>query len=165
MEQQFCSPFDDAFDHDKLCNLVSATSVTKEIAESLLSVDKIGTESLEEFEGRMVIGHQKAFFDQIQRKNHKTFRSADKKLKVVNTSKEEVRIERDVLGTLLASDTEKGQPVDIDRALKYPLSPVCAPLCTADGNRRKTTKSQLFAAFDDMDMDPSEAHENSSTYL
>ena len=55
--------------------------------------------------------------------------------------------------------------IDIEKALKYPLSTVCAPLSTADGNRRKTKKSDLFSVLDDMEIDINDAHEKCKTYV
>ena len=55
--------------------------------------------------------------------------------------------------------------IDIEKTLKYPLSTVCAPLSTADGNRRKTKKSDLFSVLDDMEIDINDAHEKCKTYM
>ena len=82
-----------------------------------------------------------------------------------NAYKEEVKIERDILGTLLAEATQSGRVINIDKTLTYPRSPVCVPLCTADGSRRKTTKSDLFPAFENMEFGAGEAHNNCKRYL
>ena len=66
---------------------------------------------------------------------------------------------------MLALGVKERQTIDIDKALRYPLSPVCLPLCTADGNRRKTTKSGLYVAFDGMEADADEAHRNCKSYF
>ena len=49
------------------------------------------------------------------------------------------------------SHAKSGKSIDINKVLAYPLSPVCAPLSTADGNRRKTKKSDLLSVLDDME--------------
>ena len=99
----------------------------------------------------MVSNHTKAFFDPIKRNKQPNFKTTEMKLKVKNVSSEEVKVERNILGTLLAEATLSGDEVDIEKALAYPLSPVSVPLCTADGSRRKTTKRDLFSAFENIE--------------
>ena len=56
-----------------------------------------------------------------------------------------------VLGFLLTKSQELKSPVDIDEALKYPLSPVPLAIAHADGEKRKTNKSALYKfAFNSM---------------
>ena len=86
------------------------------------------------------------------------------KIKVVEAFKEEVRIERDILGTLLAAECEEGKAVSIDKALEYPLVQVCPSLSTCDG--KKTVKSNLFAALADMDeVNSDEGNQHCNTYM
>ena len=75
----------------------------------------------------MVSDKTKAFFDPIAKNKRPTFTTSEKKAKLKNVTKEEVWIGKDVLGTLLAEGNKTGTAIDIDEALKYPLSPVCAP--------------------------------------
>ena len=56
-----------------------------------------------------------------------------------------------MLGTLLVDATKTGGGIFIDKALTYLLTRVCAPLCTADRNRTKTKKSDLFSVLEDME--------------
>ena len=53
-------------------------------------------------------------------------------------------VQRDILGLLLAKSQELNSPIDMEEALKYPLSPVPLALAHADGQRRKTNKSALY---------------------
>ena len=85
----------------------------------------------------MVSDKTKAFVDPIAKNKRPTFATSEKKAKLKNVAKEEVRIEKDVLGTLR----------------------------TADGNRRKTKKSDLFSVLDDMEIDINDAHEKCKTYM
>ena len=57
-----------------------------------------------------------------------------------------------MFGTPPAEATKTLGVIDRDKVLIY-LSPFCAPLCTADENRRKTKKSDLFFAHEDMEID------------
>ena len=150
IKNQFISPFDDDLESDKLYKIVSGSYVTKEISNSLLKMNVIGEKCFTDFNLRLVESSKKAFFDTITRNKQATFRSLDIKLKVVNASKQEVKIERDVLGTLLASGCQEEKAVSIDKALEYPLLQVCPSLSTSDGEKRKTTKSNLFTAVSDM---------------
>ena len=165
LKTEFSSPFDEEYDNDKLYNIVSGRAVPENISDSLMNIDTIGRNYFKEFELRMVSNQEKAFFDPIKRKNQPTIKSSEKKIKVMNISIQEVKIERDVLGTLLALGVKERQTIDIDKALRYPLSPVCLPLYTANGNRRKTTKSDLYIAFDGMEADADEAHRNCKSYF
>ena len=76
------------------------------------------------------------------------------KVQIASKSKaKNLKIERDILGLLLAESSKSGFPVDINGALCYPLNPVPPSLCTADGVRRKTPKSDLMAVLGDMTVD------------
>ena len=55
----------------------------------------------------------------------------------------EVSVQRDILGLLLAKSQQLNAPIDMEKALKFPLSPVPLALAHADGERRKTNKSAL----------------------
>ena len=45
---------------------------------------------------------------------------------------------------LLAKSQQLNAPLDMEKALKFPLSPVLLALAHADGTRRKTNKSALY---------------------
>ena len=66
------------------------------------------------------------------------------KVKTTNGKIVEVSVQRDMLGFLLTKSQQLGSPIDINEALKYPLSPVPLSLAHADGERRKTNKSSLY---------------------
>ena len=76
----------------------------------------------------------------------KDFSSSNKKatIKKSNGKTVEVQVQRDVLGFLLAKSQEFESGVDIDEALKYPLSPVPLSIAHADGQKRKINKSELY---------------------
>ena len=116
--------------------MVSGQPVADITADSL-KIDEVGQKCLEEFKTRMVSDKSNAFFYPIAKNKRPTFATSEKKAKLKNTAKEEVRIEKDVLGTLR----------------------------TADGNRRETKKSDLFSVLDDMEIDINDAHERCKTYM
>ena len=165
LKVQFADPFCEDFDKQRLYNLVSGEAVSDSIAASSSRVLEIGNEGMQEFDQRMVAQKSKAFFDSITKNKRLTFSSAERKATLKNSSNEEVRIEKDVLGTLLAEATKSGKAIDINKALTYPLSPVCPPLSTADGNRRKTKKSDLLVMIDNMESTPDDAHRKCKTYM
>ena len=153
LKTQFTDPFCSDFDNQRLYNLVSGEPVSDGIAESMSKVEEVGNKAMLEFGQRMVSDKANAFFDPITKIPRQTFTSSEKKATLKNSSNEEVRIQKNVLGTLLAEAAKSGKPIDISKVLAYPLSPVCAPLSTADGNRRKTKKSDLLSVIDDMETD------------
>ena len=61
-----------------------------------------------------------------------------------NEKHREIAFQRDVLGLIAAKSSQKEKPVDIDRALTFPLAPIPLSLATPDGNRRKTPKNKLM---------------------
>ena len=74
------------------------------------------------------------------------FSNNEKKTKLKSSAGKtiEMAVQRDILGFLLAKSQELNLPVDIDEALKYPLSEVPLSIAHGDGSRRKTNKSALF---------------------
>ena len=165
MKTQFTNPFCEEFNQQKFYNLVSGQPVADIIADSLSKIDEVRQKCLEEFKTRMVSDKARVFFNPIAKNRRLTFATSEKKAKLKNAAKEEFRIQKDVLGRLLAEGNKTGTVINIDKALKYPFSPVCASLSTADGNKRKTKKSDLLSVLDDMEIDINNAHEKCKTYI
>ena len=115
LKTQFSSPFGEEYDNDKLYNIVSGRAVPENISDSLMNIHTIGRSYFKDFAVRMVSNQENAFFDPIKRKDQPTFKSSEKKIKVMNISIQEVKIERDVLGTLLALGVKDRQTIDIDK--------------------------------------------------
>ena len=86
------------------------------------------------------------FWDPIKKEDWHDFSENEKRTKFNTKSGKtiEVNVQRDILGFLLAKSQELNQPIDMDEALKYPLSEVPLPIAHADGSRRKTNKSLLY---------------------
>ena len=149
LKNDFIDPFIADLDHDKLHNLASGNSVTDDVAESLLTVQKRGTllrdDFFEQFNSECSI--KDPFFSPIKRVQWKSFTDASKKLKVSAKGKSrEITVQRDILGLLAAKFQQQNAAINIDKALCYPLAPVPLSLATCDGLRRKTAKSKLLNA-------------------
>ena len=86
------------------------------------------------------------FWDPIKKQEWNDFFASNKKTKVTskNGKVAEVAVQRDILGLLLAKSQMLNAPIDMEKALEFPLSPVPLALAHADGERRKTNKSALF---------------------
>ena len=54
-----------------------------------------------------------------------------------------VRVNRDIIGSLLSFSAKNNKPIDWENALSYPLTPIPLCLSTADGKSRKIAKSKL----------------------
>lgn len=91
--------------------------------------------------------YQKKFFFWFHSKTSSKY--SDIKLNASNASHKEVRTKRVILDTLLASGTQEGKAIDINKALNDLFRTFCTPSCTEDGKRRKTTKSNLFTVLED----------------
>ena len=66
------------------------------------------------------------------------------KIKGANGKTVEVAFQRNILGFLLAKSQELKSPIDIEEALRYPLSPIPLSIAHGDGQKRKTNKSALL---------------------
>ena len=86
----------------------------------------------------------KKLHDPIKKSPWIDFTSNSKISKVkVNGKIQDVKVQRDVLGALVAASHDGKCQVDIN-VLSYPLSPVSLPLASADGKQRKTNKAKLY---------------------
>ena len=56
----------------------------------------------------------------------------------------EVKVQRDILGLLLAKSQEINATVQMEECLKYPLCPVELSIAHGDGRKRKSNKSVLL---------------------
>jgi hypothetical protein len=149
LKNDFIDPFSGDLDHDKLYNLASGNSVTDDVAESLLTVQERGTLLRNDFFERLnsECSVKDNFFSPIKRVQWKSFTDASKKQKVSAKGKSrEITVQRDILGLLAAKSQQQNAPINIDKALCYPLAPVPLSMAACDGIRRKTAKSKLFNA-------------------
>ena len=94
--------------------MVSGAAVTDDISDNILKIEETGKQLAEELEGRMMAGHDKAFYSKFSQDKYQTFTSAEKKGTLKNSAKEEIRIQKNVLGKLLAEALKGGTPVDFE---------------------------------------------------
>ena len=149
LSETFINPFDDDVDPTSLLNIASGSPVSPEVEKCLLGVPKRGEELYDEFTSRFnkESGNTLNVWDAIKRQERHDFSASNKKTKVKSKNGKvvEVAVQRDILGLLLAKSQELNAPIDMEKALKFPLSPVPLALAHADGERRKTNKSALYA--------------------
>ena len=155
--ENFVNPFQPDLPKDHLYNIVSGRPVDSKIHSDLCTIRQEGEVKLKEFTSRFTgddsQSDTKKFFDPINRTKLKTFKESFKSQKNKNGKEKqrEIVAQRDVLGLLVAKSYEQNAPVDVDKGLSYPLSPVPLSLATADGAIRKSAKSNLYqCAFDDL---------------
>ena len=148
LTQTFINPFGDDVDSELLLNIASGSPVSSEVETCLLGVVKRGTELYREFTSRFDSNNENklTFWDPIKKQEWHDFSASNKKTKVKNKNGKvvEVAVQRDILGFLLAKSQQLNAPIDMEKALRFPLSPVPLALAHADGERRKTNKSALF---------------------
>ena len=143
----FMNPFSDEFDSDKLYNITSGSHVRSDIADCLLNIEERGKILHNNFIKRLDKSKQlNLFWDPIKKEDWHGFSENEKRTKFNTKGGKtiEVNVQRDILGFLLAKSQELNQPIDMDEALKYPLSEVPLSIAHADGSRRKTNKSLLY---------------------
>lgn len=149
LKEAFINPFDNGLDKLKLFNLASGKPLPDEICKELTSAEERGKELLGEFNKRLDRDGESTlkFFDPVKRVPWTGFGCVARKTKVSAKGKsKEVAVQRDILGLLMTISYKENSPIDIDKALSFPLAPVPLSLATADGIRRKTAKSKLLDA-------------------
>ena len=144
----FINPFDQELDSEKLFNIASGCPTSEETANCLLGLGQRGTTLYAEFNSRLEKDPacKENFWTPLTQQVWKDFSTNNKKVKVKGSTGKtmEMKVQRDVLGFLLAKSQEYESGIDIDEALKYPLSPVPLAIAHADGEKRKTNKSDLY---------------------
>ena len=150
IEKHFINPFQHDVVPENLYNIVSGRPVEEPIQRDLCSMSAQGQAQVKEFNHRFMKDPQEQvtekFFDPMKRNKMHTFKSAFQSQKKKDKSGKQIDLvaDRNILGILVAKSQEKKAPVDFDKALTYPLSPVPLSLATADGSIRKCSKSMLY---------------------
>ena len=148
--------------------MASGRPLSEEASSSLLSAEERGQIRYEAFNQRLDIDDQSSitFFDAIKRVPWRDFGNNDRKTKVTTKGKsKDVKVQRDILGILVATSYKEKSIVDIDKALSFPRSPVPLSLATADGMRRKTAKSKLLEAVHSFTITDLEYVDNAACYV
>ena len=101
---------------------------------------------MRQFISRMQVGGCKESFAN-NKYPLKNFEDSTVKVKLSKSGvQKQVKIQRDILSTLIWLSTHHKAPLDIEAAMAYPLALVSLALCNADGSIRKTKKSSLYEA-------------------
>ena len=127
LEGTFVNPISDDLEKDKLYNLASGCPISDESCDCLLTYEGRGKILMDEFKTRIAGTHVtgKKLFNTIERKKWLGFSSNSIKSKIkVKEKILDVAVQRDILGALVANSHEGDSPVDLDKALLYPLAPV-----------------------------------------
>ena len=142
----FLNPFSFDLDDDKLFNIASGCPIPDEASNCLLGIRDRGQVLYSSFRPRLSVGNGEIFCDPIKVQEWKDFTISNRTSKA-QTSKGktiEVKVQRDILGFLLAKSQKLNSTIDLEEALKYPLSPVPLAIAHGDGQTRKTNKSTLL---------------------
>ena len=146
IQEEYINPFSILVDEDKLFNLSSGVPVQNDLAEEILQIHSVGNELAKQFAAeRMLSDSTKKFHDPLPRNKCKSFKNSTKVLVISKNKKETtVTVNRDILASMVKLSLKSGFPVDFDRALQYPMSPIPLSIATAEGERRSTAKSKLM---------------------
>lgn len=142
--ENYINPFSIDIEKNHLINLSSGVPLPDDVADRLLSVYTIGMDKYREFKNeRLIKPPTKSFHEPITR--CKVIGFGRKKVKVaMKNSVKAIEINRDILAKILSASIKSGKPIDFEKSLQYPLSPLPLSLCNADGTIRKTNKSELL---------------------
>lgn len=142
---EYINPFDPTLDHNKLYNITSGKDAAPEIEEFLLNVEKIGENPRKTFITDC-IENPARYSLPMKRQKVQSFVNAVKKKKVAVSRKvQEVRLQRDLFGRILALSMNKD--IDIKKVLCYPLTPLM--LSHIDGSVYKTDNATLLKILED----------------
>ena len=136
------NPFDSDLDKEVLYNIATGVAAPQDISDFLLTAEEVGSHQRERFIAECV-DDESRFEKAIRRNNILNFgANSSKKMVTVANKVQEVRMERDLFGRMLALSLKEN--VDITKVLSYPLTPVPMFLCHIDGTMYKTDKAVLM---------------------
>ena len=143
----FINPFDSTLDAYYLYNIVSGAQATTIVCESLTDLEDNGNAMKRQFEARIISGSEmtSTFYSTLKQFKLQNFENTNVKTVVTKNGKDvEIAYQRDIMGILVSQSYTSKAGVDIEKVLAFPLAPVSIPLCTSDGQIRKTSKSKLY---------------------
>ena len=144
LKNEYINPFGGDIGKSELYNLSSGVPLHRSIAESILSVRKVGITKYDESEKSRLISKEKPFHDPIKRNKVKLFKDSTVKNTIKTKDKETIiEVNRNILGKLLSITASSEHNIDFQKVLEYPLSPIPLSLAHPDGSRRTCTKSKL----------------------
>ncbi|CAK1581026.1 unnamed protein product [Parnassius mnemosyne] len=143
---KFMNPFDDSNDNNKLFNISNGKAASNEVAQFLLNVDNIGNKMRETFICECSESTER-FEAPIKRTKILNFSSEVAKSKIKSSGKvHEVSMQRDLFGRMLGLSMDHA--VDLEKVLRYPITPIPMSLCHFNGTICKTQKSAIVEVFE-----------------
>ena len=146
LQEEYINPFSLLVDKEQLYNLSSGVPVSADLADEILNTRSIGMDISEKFTTeRLLESGTKKFHDPLPRNKIRAFKNISKTLVLKKCHKERaIEVNRDILGLLVRLSVTSGLPVDFNKALEFPLSPIPLSIATPDGERCETAKSKLM---------------------
>lgn len=130
-------------DQEELLALASGVMVDNNVADTLLSAEKLGEQQFVEFASTQLLGENPDVFTKLKRNNIKTFSSSNKATVKDSKGKEiSVKLNRNLFAQLLV--IARSRKVDLKEVMTYSLGVYPLSLATASGGLVKTAKSKLF---------------------
>ena len=146
--EEYTNPFE-PLGNQKLIHLSSGVEVADDIANSVLSLPKVGKELYKEFRVSRLLSTSVSFHKALTRVKRPSFSDTLKGKQTKKKQKGDVTVSKDILGQLHALSIKEGTAIDYREALKYPLSKIPLSLANSDGTMRKTAKPNLKSTFID----------------
>lgn len=138
------NPFSTELDKDSLFNIKTGRAAPEHVSDFLLKVLKEGKELREKFIGECFESSDR-FEKAIKKREIFNFASISIKRKLtVGNKVQEIRMQRDTFGRLLALSMNPDFKLDLAKALSYPITPLPMSLCHFDDTICKTSKSSLM---------------------
>ena len=145
LSEDYIKPFDSKLSKDELYNLSSGVPIERDFAKQILKVKETGEMLYQSFVDQRIKSKNIKIHDPIKREKLYLFKNTGKKVIIKQKEKgQNIEINRQILGKLLAYSAKFHKTIDFEHALSFPLSPVPLSLAHPDGSRRKTNKSAVM---------------------
>ena len=133
LEEEYLNPFGATLDESCLYTLSSGEALPVDIAGDITKCYSKGLELMKAFTGRLFENGEQKLHDSITKNQIKSFKFHFC-LKVIaeDDKTATIRVNRDIIGSLLSFCAKNNKPIDWEHALSYPLSPIPSCLSTAD---------------------------------
>ena len=142
LETEYINPFYIDIEKSQLVNLSSGIPLPDSSTDEIIKYYETGKKLSEDFRRERLVNQSVKFHAPIKRNNYASFSKKVVKIKVGKKVKT-LEVNRNVIGSLLSFTAKTGKPIDFERALQHPLSPIPLSICHPDGTRRETVKSKL----------------------
>ena len=126
-QQQFLNPFSPDLHKDKLYNNASGFPVKDSICQSLVMLESNAENVTKDFEERLKIDStkDKSFFSPVKKNKYLSFENANVTITIPKNGKQkDITCQRDVLCLLVSTSYTTKKPVNIEKAMSHPLTPV-----------------------------------------